>query len=77
VQQDYQNAVNGGAQRPWLYEGVLTVKEPQVWDGEKFVPFDTQSVCYDGLRLRQQRVLLVVDHPNGVTESVEMIKVDR
>ena len=63
VQQDYQAAVDGGAQRPWLYEGVLTVAEPEVWDGEKFVPFDSQSVCYDELRLRQQRVHLVVDHP--------------
>jgi hypothetical protein len=56
---------------------VLTVGVPDVWDGEKFVPFDSQSVCYDGLRLRQQRVRLEVNHPNGVQESVEMIKVDR
>jgi type II secretory pathway pseudopilin PulG len=92
VQKDYQDAVsvgkvdtngdgviNGddGAKRPWQYEGVLTVAVPDVWDGEKFVPFDSQSVCYDGLRLRQQRVRLEVNHPNGVQESVEMIKVDR
>jgi prepilin-type N-terminal cleavage/methylation domain-containing protein len=92
VKQDYQDAVsvgkvdtNGdtvvnsddGAKRPWQYEGSLEVAAVDVWDGEKFVPFDTQSVCYDGLRLRQQRVLLKVDHPSGVSESVEMIKVDR
>ena len=92
VQQDYQAAVdvgqtdtNGdgdvdgddGAQRPWEYEGQLSVGVPEVWDGAQFVPFDSQSVCYDQSRLRQQRVRLVVDHPSGVVESVEMIKVDR
>ncbi len=92
VQLDYQDAVsvgkvdtNGdtkinaedGAKRPWQYEGTLTVGVPDVWDGEKFVPFSTQSVCYDQSRLRQQRVTLTVNHPNGVLESVEMIKVDR
>ncbi len=55
----------------------LKVEVPEVWDGEKFVPFDTQSVCYDQSRLRQQRVRMVVTHPSGVEESVEMIKVDR
>ena len=77
VQLDYQNAASAGAQRPWLYEGVLTVGVPEVWDGKKFVLFDTQSVCYDQSRLRQQRVRLTVSHPGGVLESVEMIKVDR
>lgn len=92
VQKDYQDAVtvglvdtNGdlvinsddGAKRPWLYEGVLTVAKIDVWDGKKFVAFGTQSVCYDQSRLRQQRVRLEVNHPNGVQESVEMIKVDR
>ncbi len=37
----------------------------------------TSSVCYDQSRLRQQRVRLVVNHPSGVEETVEMIKVDR
>lgn len=92
VQQAYQDAVtvgrvdtNGdgdinaddGAQRPWQYEGVLTVVVPEVWDGTGYVPFDSQTVCYDQQRLRQQLVRLVVNHPNGVEESVEMIKVDR
>jgi Tfp pilus assembly protein PilV len=92
VQQAYQKAVtsgtvdtNGdgkvtaddGAQRPWEYEGVLTVEVPKVWNGSKYVPFDSQTVCYDQQRLRQQLVRMVVNHPNGVEESVEMIKVDR
>lgn len=92
VQQAYQEAVtvgrvdtNGdgvidgddGARRPWEYEGELAVSVPEVWDGEKFVPFDTQTVCYDQSRLRQQLVSLVVTHPSGVRETVEMIKVDR
>jgi prepilin-type N-terminal cleavage/methylation domain-containing protein len=92
VQQAYQEAVtvgrvdtngdgviNGddGARRPWEYDGELTVGLPEVWDGEQYVPFDTQTVCYDQSRLRQQLVPLVVTHPSGVRESVEMIKVDR
>lgn len=92
VQQAYQDAVtvgrvdtNGdgvidgddGARRPWEYDGDLTVELPEVWDGTTYVPFDTQSVCYDQSRLRQQLVRLVVKHPSGVEESVEMVKVDR
>ena len=92
VQDAYQRAVtvgtvdtNGdgfiteadGARRPWEYDGDLTVGAPEVWDGEKYVPFDSQSVCYDQSRLRQQLVPIVVTHPSGVRESVEMIKVDR
>ena len=91
VQTAYQKAVSGsvdtngdsvansddGAKKPWLYEGELTVAKIDVWDGKKFVAFSTQSVCYDLSRLRQQRVRLEVKHPNGVEESVEMIKVDR
>lgn len=71
--------VNGddGARRPWEYDGQLTVGIPEVWDGEQYVPFDSQSICYDQSRLRQQLVPLVVTHPSGVRESVEMIKVDR
>ena len=71
--------INGddGARRPWEYAGVLEVKLPKVWDGAKFVGFDTQSVCYDQSRLRQQLVRMEVTHPSGVIESVEMIKVDR
>lgn len=92
VQQAYQAAVsvgtvdtngddvvNGddGARRPWEYEGTLIVGVPEVWDGNQYVPFDTQTVCYDQSRLRQQLVPLVVTHPSGVRETVEMIKVDR
>jgi hypothetical protein len=92
VQKAYQDAVtvgrvdtngdgdiNGddGARRPWEYDGDLTVGMPEVWDGEQYVPFDTQTVCYDQSRLRQQLVPLVVTHPSGVRETVEMIKVDR
>lgn len=71
--------INGddGARRPWEYLGALDVEVPQVWDGTSFVAFDSQSVCYDQSRLRQQLVRLVVTHPNGIDESVEMIKVDR
>jgi hypothetical protein len=43
----------------------------------KYVPFNTQTVCYDQSRLRQQSVTIEVKIPNGVQESVEMIKVDR
>ena len=92
VQDAYQKAVtvgtvdtNGdgvidgddGARRPWEYDGDLVVGIPEVWDGEQYVPFDSQTVCYDQSRLRQQLVPLVVTHPSGVRESVEMIKVDR
>ena len=91
VQQAYQDAVMGrvdtngddvvnvddGAQRPWQYAGELVIGVPKVWDGSQYVAFDSQSVCYDLSRLRQQLVPLVVTHPSGVTESVEMIKVDR
>ena len=92
VQDAYQKAVtvgtvdtNGdgvvdgddGARRPWEYDGDLVVGVPEVWDGEQYVPFDSQTVCYDQSRLRQQLVPLVVTHPSGVRETVEMIKVDR
>lgn len=92
VRQAYQEAVtvgqidtngdgviNGddGARRPWEYDGDLVVETPRVWDGDKYVAFDSQSVCYDQSRLRQQLVPLVVTHPSGVRETVEMIKVDR
>jgi len=71
--------INGddGARRPWEYDGELTVGVPEVWDGEQYVPFDVQTVCYDQSRLRQQLVSLEVTHPSGVREIVEMIKVDR
>ena len=77
VQADYQAAIDVEAQRPWEYEGELTVALPEVWDGSEYVPFDSQTVCYDEQRLRQQLVRMVVNHPSGVEESVEMIKVDR
>ena len=92
VKKAYQDAVNvaqvdtngdgeinedDGARRPWEYDGELVVGDPRVWDGDKFVDFDSQSVCYDQSRLRQQLVPLKVTHPSGVSESVEMIKVDR
>jgi hypothetical protein len=79
VDTNNDGVVNGddGARRPWEYDGTLTVQVPEVWDGTKYVPFNSQSVCYDQSRLRQQRVRMVVNHPGGVEESVEMIKVDR
>ena len=92
VKKAYQDAVNvaqvdtngdgeinddDGARRPWEYDGELIVGDPKVWDGDKFVEFESQSVCYDQSRLRQQLVPLTVTHPSGVNESVEMIKVDR
>jgi hypothetical protein len=81
VEAAYQAAVDHptlGAKRPFGFAGaIIDVKTPEVWDGTKFVAFNSQSVCYDQLRLRQQRVLIEVTHPNGIVESVEMIKVDR
>lgn len=71
--------VNGadGARRPWEYDGAITVDVPEVWNGDSFVPFDSQSTCYDQSRLRQQRVRIRVTHPSGIDETVELIKVDR
>jgi hypothetical protein len=81
VEAAYQAAVDhpvSGAKKPYNFgAATLDVKTPQVWDGTTFVAFDSQSRCYDGIRLRQQRITVEVQHPNGVTESVEMIKVDR
>lgn len=77
VRVDYQAAVDSKAQKPWEYDGNLTIGVPEVWNGSKFVPFTSQIACYDQSRLRQQLVTMVVTHPNGIQESVEMIKVDR
>jgi hypothetical protein len=81
VEATYQAAVDDpltGAKQPYGFTGAsMDVQTPEVWDGDSFVGFDTQSVCYDGVRLRQQRVRIVVSHPDGITEDVEMIKVDR
>jgi type II secretory pathway pseudopilin PulG len=81
VETAYQAAIDNpvsGAKRPYGFTGVtIDVKTPEVWDGTKFVAFDSQTVCYDQSRLRQQRVTIEVNQPNGVHESVEMIKVDR
>ena len=81
VEATYQDAIDHpvtGAKRPYGFTtATIDVRTPEVWNGTKFVAFDSQSVCYDQLRLRQQRVTIVVSQPNGVNESVEMIKVDR
>jgi prepilin-type N-terminal cleavage/methylation domain-containing protein len=81
VEAAYQSAVDDplyGAKRPYGFAtATLDVKVPDVWNGVKFVAFNTQSVCYDQSRLRQQRVTIEVTQPNGARESVEMIKVDR
>jgi type II secretory pathway pseudopilin PulG len=81
VEAAYQAAIDNpvsGAKRPFGFTtSTIDVKTPEVWDGTKFVTFDSQTVCYDQSRLRQQRVTIEVNQPNGVRESVEMIKVDR
>lgn len=81
VETAYQAAIDNvttGAKRPYGFAGAtIDVNTPDVWNGTSFVPFDSQTVCYDQSRLRQQRVRIEVVHPNGITESVEMIKVDR
>jgi prepilin-type N-terminal cleavage/methylation domain-containing protein len=81
VEAAYQAAIDHpttGAKRPYGFAGAtIDVKTPQVWNGTQFVDFDTQTVCYDQSRLRQQRVVIEVRHPNGIFEGLEMIKVDR
>jgi hypothetical protein len=81
VEDAYQDAIDApstGAKRPYGFAtAIIDVLPPEVWDGTKFVPFDSQTVCYDDVRLRQQRITIEVTHPNGINESLEMIKVDR
>jgi hypothetical protein len=81
VEAAYQAAIDDpvfGAKRPFGFTtATIDIKAPEVWNGTTFVAFDSQTVCYDQSRLRQQRVTIEVTQPNGVRESVEMIKVDR
>jgi hypothetical protein len=81
VEAAYQAAIDNpvsGAKRPFGFNAAtIDVKTPEVWNGTTFVAFDSQTVCYDQLRLRQQRVTIEVADPKGVRETVEMIKVDR
>jgi Tfp pilus assembly protein PilV len=81
VEAAYQTAIDDptyGAKRPYGFStATIDVKTPEVWNGVRYVAFNSQTVCYDQSRLRQQRVTIEVKIPNGVQESVEMIKVDR
>jgi hypothetical protein len=68
-----------GAKIPDGFDGgSIDVSEPLVWDGLAFVPFETQSQCYDDVLLRQQLITVTVTSPDGeVVESVDLIKRDR
>lgn len=81
VEAAYQAAIDNvttGAKRPYGFTtATIDVKEPEVWNGTQFVAFSTQSTCYDQFLLRQQLVTIDVSHPNGILESVEMVKRDR
>lgn len=77
---EYDASTNpDGAKIPFGFEGgTIEVSEPLVWDGSGFVPFDTQSQCYDDVLLRQQLITVTVRSPDGsITESVDLIKRDR
>lgn len=77
---DYDDTTNpDGAKTPFGFEGgTLTVSEPLVWDGTAFVPFGSQSQCYDDVLLRQQLITITVRNAGGdIIETVELIKRDR
>ncbi len=68
-----------GAKAPFGFEGgSIEVSEPLVWDGSGFVPFGTQSQCYDDVLLRQQLITVTVRNAAGdIVESVDLVKRDR
>lgn len=79
IQTAYQTAVETFTTEPYGFTGgTITVSEPEVWDGSRFVSFASQSTCYDDVLLRQQRVTITVRSPDGdIIESVQVIKKDR
>jgi prepilin-type N-terminal cleavage/methylation domain-containing protein len=79
VEAVYDGAVNTDAERPEGFTGAtIDVLTPKVWDGTRFVDFDTQSQCYDQFLLRQQLVEIVVTSPDGrIIENVEVVKRDQ
>ena len=79
IQNGYQIAVDTYTTEPYGFAGgTITVSEPEAWDGSRFVDFATQTTCYDDVLLRQQRVTITVQSPDGkITESVQVIKKDR
>lgn len=77
---DYDPTTNpDGAKPPFGFEGgTIEVSEPLVWDGSAFVPFGTQTECYDDVLLRQQLLTVTVRDADGdIVESVDLIKRDR
>lgn len=79
IRDAYQLAIDARAQEPYGFVGgSITVSIPDVWDGTLFVPFSSQTTCYDDVLLRQQRVEIVVRAPDGdIIETVQVIKRDR
>jgi hypothetical protein len=86
IRQAYQDAIDhdpvtnpDGAKTPFGFEGgTITVSEPLVWDGAGFVPFGTQSQCYDDVLLRQQLITVTARNADGdIVESVDLVKRDR
>lgn len=81
IETAYQNAINdpvNGAKRPFGFpNATIDVGVPQIWDGTQYVDFSSQAVCYDQFLLRQQLVTVTVADPDGIIESVEMVKRDR
>jgi hypothetical protein len=77
---DYDAVTNpAGAKTPYGFDdGQVIVSVPEVWDGNAWVPFASQSQCLDDKLLRQQRVTIKVISPDGtITETVEVVKRDQ
>ncbi len=76
---DYQNAINLSASAPFGFQGLIQVVAPlEVWDGTEFVPFATQTLCYDDVLLRQQLVTVEVQSTDGdISERLQIVKRDR
>lgn len=74
-----ENTNPDGAKQPDGFDGgTIDVSVPLVWDGAAFVPFGSQSQCYDDVLLRQQLITITVTSPDGrIEESVDVIKRDR
>jgi hypothetical protein len=79
IQNGYQTAIEAFTTEPYGFTGgTITVSEPEAWDGSSFVDFSSQTTCYDDVLLRQQRVTITVQSPNGrIIEDVQVIKKDR
>lgn len=76
---DYQNAINLSTTAPFGFQGLIQVLAPlEVWDGSEFVPFATQTLCYDDVLLRQQLVTVEVQSTDGgIVEQLQIVKRDR